>query len=350
MVFITRAACKGCDADGNRFYLAAKAFEENDPELAKALKDAYYVAIQAYRRYAHRAHRAAAPARTAGSPTYEYAATKPPWPPTPTACPIPRRAPRNLPCRCSDTIGIIGKVGSQQYRIPEIVGIPDSPKRGFQGIDHISRRANVFARFVRVLPRIDDRGSRLQRPHPGCQRLDLVCAVERQVQLASEQLAAILNFDGAMGHAALGDALPPACRERMTPVNSRRREAYQRTIACGRGLDIAHPAKPLGLPPFQGSAGDIADVEAAVIDAVFAVPLPTHQCISEGCEIELALAGVGVRQAQGHTGIVGSLTRRQAERTTADHIADMPLITPLELQGRAYRITCTLLATTCPGR
>lgn len=129
-----------------------------------------------------------------------------------------------------------------------------------------------------------------------------------------------------------------------------RREPYQRTIARCRGFEIAHPRKPLGLPPFQGSAGDIADVEAAAIGAIFTLPVPAHHGIGKGREIELALACVGVCQAQGHAGIVGPLTRREAERPTADHVADLPLIAALELQSGAYRIAnrqsqqCTLSA------
>ncbi|MNE96556.1 hypothetical protein D3C80_1947720 [compost metagenome] len=75
--------------------------------------------------------------------------------------------------------------------------------------------------------------------------------------------------------------------------------------------------------------GDIADVEATAVDAVFTLPVPAHHRI------------------------VGPLTRRQAERTTADPIVNMPLTAPLKLQRRAYCITnrqtrqCTLSAIQC---
>lgn len=117
----------------------------------------------------------------------------------------------------------------------------------------------------------------------------------------------------------------------MVLISGRERESDQRTIARCRGLKIAHPPKPLRLPPFQGSASDVADVEATAVDADFALLAPVHQYLGKGHEIELTLACVSVRQAQGHAGIFNPLTRRQAERAADDHIAHMPLITPLKL-------------------
>jgi hypothetical protein len=39
---------------------------------------------------------------------------------------------------------------------------------------------------------------------------------------------------------------------------------------------------PLGLSAFQGCAGDIADVEATAVDAVFTLPVPAHHGIGKG--------------------------------------------------------------------
>lgn len=122
---------------------------------------------------------------------------------------------RQLAGGCRDTVGIIGKVGGQEDRVLEVVGVPYGPQCRFQGIDDVAGGADLFAALLLVLARIDDHRARPQRTHRWGQGLLLVCTIERQMQLCRKQLTAVHCLVGVLGHAALRDAFPPACRQRV---------------------------------------------------------------------------------------------------------------------------------------
>ncbi|MCY1428547.1 hypothetical protein D9M71_444360 [compost metagenome] len=158
------------------------------------------------------------------------------------------------------------------------------------------------------------------------------------MQLCRKQLTAVHCLVGVVGHAALRDAFPPACRQRVPAEDCRRRKADDGAIASRRGVIVALPGNTLAQPAFKGIARGIADIETTTVGTVFPAPVPTDQGICVSGVIELALAHIRVCQAQRHAGVISPLTRNEVERATPDHVAHLPPVAGLELERGADRI------------